>query len=166
MGLKEHYERNRSEEKRRDQDEKALRGFGKRTFRHPDRIIRFTWWVAAFTCGLVCVGFIQAWAFIQSERAALYVNIEAIIPNPVVADKTVTVAITVFNKGHAQAFITDGRAEVGFYYFEIPDKPTFKKPTYSLNGPIPSDRGYRHWQLGPSEVLNWAQVEEIEAGRT
>jgi hypothetical protein len=129
-------------------------------------MVRWTRAVGVFTGVLAIVGVVQSWAFIQSERAALYVNVEAIIPNPIVADKPITVAITVFNKGRSQAFITDGRAELGFYYYDIPDKPTFKKPIYPLNGPIPSDKGYRHWQIGPSDVLNWAQVEEIEIGRT
>src|SRR5579864_3230438 len=131
MGLKEDYERRKADQKSRDEQKQALVGLGRKTWRHPDRIIRFAWWLAAFTLTLAVVGFIQSWAFIQSERAALYVNIEGIIPNPIAADKTITVAITVFNKGRSQAFITDGRAEVGFYYFDIPDKPTFKKTAYN-----------------------------------
>jgi hypothetical protein len=165
MGLKEDYERRKADQKSRDEQKQSLKGFGRKTWRHPDKIIRFAWWLAAFTFSLAVVTLLQSLAFIQSERAVVYVNIEAIIPNPVVADKPISVAITVFNKGHSQAFITDGRAEVGFYYFDIPDKPTFKKTAYNLSGPIPSDRGYRHWQIGPSEVLNWAQVGEIESGR-
>ena len=91
-------------------------------------MLRWTGVVGIFTGVLAIVGVVQSWAFIQSERAALYVNIETIIPNPVVADKPITVAITVFNKGHAQAFITDGRAKVGFFYFDIPDKPALRNP--------------------------------------
>jgi hypothetical protein len=71
MGLKENYERHKSAEKSKKDQEKALKGFGRKTLRHPDRIIRYAWWLGAFTLCLVIVGLFQVWAFIQSERAAI-----------------------------------------------------------------------------------------------
>jgi hypothetical protein len=69
MGGKEDYERSKASQRTREQEKKAQRGFGKRTFRHPDRMVRFTWWVATFTFCLAFTAAIQTWAFIQSERA-------------------------------------------------------------------------------------------------
>ena len=69
MGTKQDYERKKADKKSQNYRGEPLTGLGKNTFRHPDRMIRFTWWVAVFTFCLACVGFIQVWAFIQSERA-------------------------------------------------------------------------------------------------
>ena len=112
---------------------------------------------------LVGSGGIQAWAFIQSERAAVYVRVEKIIPTPIVADKPLFMAMTVLNNGNSQAIITEGIMQLSFYY-DMPDKPSFLKTAFDLTGVIPA-HGTRFWQLGPSEVLNWAQVGEIESGK-
>jgi hypothetical protein len=87
FGAIDNYKRRQAERGRREQDIKAKRGLGKRTFRNPDRMVRFTWWVATFTFCLACVAFIQAWAFVQSERAAIYVQINGINPLPIIPDK-------------------------------------------------------------------------------
>lgn len=74
MGLKENYERRKADEKDKKKQEQALSGFGRKTFRHPDRIIRYAWWLGAFTLWLVIVGAIQSAAFITSERAIVAVS--------------------------------------------------------------------------------------------
>jgi hypothetical protein len=126
-------------------------------------MVHWTRIVGLFTIVLAGIGGIQSWAFIQSERAAVYVNIETIIPSPLIADKPVFVAVTVFNNGRSQAFITEGITQLSFYY-KIPDKPEFLKTAFNMTGAIPSQGGHRLWQLGPSEPLNWATVGEIESG--
>src|ERR1041384_245575 len=112
MGTKEQYESRKAEYRRRNEHKQAKRGFGGRTWRHPDHIARFTFWVAAFTCCLAVVGFIQAWAFIQSERAAIYPEITRIDPTPVISDRPIAIDITIINSGRAQAFFSEARAAV------------------------------------------------------
>jgi hypothetical protein len=74
--------RNRHETNaRRQKDKEATQGFGKKTFLHPDKITRFTWWVSIFTGCLFATSLIQAIAFIQSERSSIYLSINRSINN-------------------------------------------------------------------------------------
>lgn len=105
MGAIDDYKSRHAERERRKQDIKAKVGFGKKTFRNPDRMVRFTWWVAAFTFCLACVGLIQAWAFIQSERAFLSVT-GFQIEGGLTANKPLAFLFGIKNSGRSAATIS------------------------------------------------------------
>jgi hypothetical protein len=163
MGAIDDYKRRHAERERRKQDKKATTGLGKKTFRNPDRIIRFTWWVAAFTFCLACVGMIQAWAFIQSERASLYVNINSIEPSPILPARPFSVRMTVVNTGRSQAFIVEQKVKI-WVGLNLPEWPDLSDIKYTVSGPVPAG-GSRFLVAGPmSPTLTGFQIEDIGRG--
>ena len=84
-------------------------GGWQRTFRHPDRMVRFTWWVAAFTFCLACVGLVQAWAFIQSERSFLSISAARFDGPAVLPENAFKVVFEIRNSGRSTAQVTDFR---------------------------------------------------------
>jgi hypothetical protein len=158
------YKRRHAERERRMQDIKAKRGFGKRTFRNPDRMVRFTWWVAAFTFCLVCVGFIQAWAFIQSERASLYVNILNIDPFPIEPARPFSIRLSVTNTGRSQAIIVEQKTKV-WVSLNLPEKPDLADVKFKVVGGLVPAGGTRFLINGPlSPTLTGFQIEDIGRG--
>ena len=129
MTPKEEYHRRNAEKNRREKEKQALRGFGKRTFRNPDRMVRFTWWVAAFTFSLGCVGVLQAWAFIQSERA--FVAVEAInfASGDLVPDQPMAFILTFRNSGKSTAFVDDIVLTdfIATAKDDLPETPVYRK---------------------------------------
>ncbi len=164
MGLKEEYERHKANHDRRGEQKQALIGFGKRTFRHPDRIVRFTWWVAAFTCALAIVGFIQAWAFIQSERAFLAVVGLVMDGGPPQEGATIVrFFITIKNSGRSTASIDDGAINIRFG--PLPKQVSYMPAPLIAFGPITPDNP----NTGPAEftlphAINRADADAIKAG--
>jgi hypothetical protein len=160
---KEQYERRKAEDGRRNQDQQPKRGPGRSSWRHPDYIARFTFWVATFTFVLAGVSLIQVWAFIQSERAAIYPYVDRIDPTPVVSDQPIAIDVTIINNGRAQAFFSEARVAV-WAGTSLPNKPDFSKATFVVSGVIPP-QGRRHVRFGPvEEAFNWAQIKEIDNG--
>lgn len=157
MGLKENYERSRAKDERRNKDAKALIGFGKKTFRHPDRIIRFTWWVAAFTCGLVFVGFVQAWSFIQSERAFVSLATASFTAGP--PKGLIDVAIK--NSGRISATVHRMAVAISNELPPIPDYPPLAP--IALSPIVPDGTIQYHLELGPS-ANDSALIEKIIPG--
>jgi hypothetical protein len=148
---------------RLQKDKQATQGFGKKTYLHPDKITRFTWWVSIFTGCLFATSLIQALAFIQSERSSIYLSIEQIDPYPIPEDKPFSVVISAINAGRAQAFIAEAKAKV-WVGKSLPENPNYADVEFSTRGAVPA-QGRRYLQIGPLQpTLNWAQIGDIERG--
>jgi hypothetical protein len=163
MGLKEDYERRKADQKSRDEQKQSLEGFGRKTWRHPDKIIRFAWWLAAFTFSLAAVTLLQSLAFIQSERAALYVNVENVTPLPFIADKPFAIELAYLNIGRAQAFMLEGKANAQVHK-SLPEMPVFEATSSIMRGAVPAQGRRYFWTASMDRLLNWAEVAEIERG--
>lgn len=125
-------------------------------------MLRWTRVVAVFTAVLAIVGSIQAWAFIQSERAAVYVQIDGITPLPIIADKPFSVQTGFVNTGRGQAFISAGQINV-WIGKSLPEKPHFVGDQFGPKGAIPA-QGKRFSSMPLNQPLNWAQVDAIARG--
>jgi hypothetical protein len=127
-------------------------------------MVRFTWWVAAFTFCLACVGFIQAWAFIQSERASLYVNILSIEPFPIQPARPFSIRLSITNTGHSQAFIVETKTKI-WVSLNLPEKPDLTDVKFAAaGGPVPAG-ATRFLVNGPlSPTLTGFQIEDIGRG--
>jgi hypothetical protein len=137
MGAKEEYERRKAEQARRDQERVAKRGFGKNHFRHPDRMVRFTFWVAAFTFCLAGVGFFQAWAFIQSERAFVGLDAIQLLDGDFIPDAPLRYALVFKNSGKATAFIDEvvTVTPISPPRYSIPREPAYLMLPDQMTGP-------------------------------
>jgi hypothetical protein len=126
LRVQEYQTRNKAREAAK-KEKKAKQGLGKKTFLHPDKMTRFTFWVSAFTGCLAFIAFIQAWAFVQSERA--YISPVAIRfeNGGIVAGKPLTLHMELKNSGHSTATISI--ANVTYHFGPL---PTF--PVYNLRG--------------------------------
>lgn len=99
---------------------------------------RWTRVVGIFTVVLGIVGVVQAWAFIQSERAFLYFQIQGILPDPLRAEAPISVDFSVTNTGRSQAFIIDEKITLA-EYANLPERrPPFLVSKYEAKGPIPA----------------------------
>jgi hypothetical protein len=134
VGAKEDFQRRNAERERRKQDAKAQKGFGKKTFRNPDRMIRFTWWVAAFTFCLGVIGSIQAYAFIQSERAFLLTISARFEGLTLSADKQLQLWLGIKNSGHATAVIEN--LNVSYKFGQPPKTPEYNPDASLTVSPI------------------------------
>ena len=126
-------------------------------------MVHWTRIVGLFTIVLAGVGGIQAWAFIQSERAAIYPQIDRIDPTPVVADQPIAIDVSIINNGRAQAFFSEARVAVwaGTY---LPDKPNYSTAKFVASGVIPP-QSRRYVRFGPvDQALNWVQIDDIDRG--
>jgi hypothetical protein len=97
-------------------------------------MIRFTWWVAAFTSCLAIVGSIQAYAFIQSERAFLVpisAHFEGFAPS---ADKQLQLWLEIKNSGHSTARIEN--LNVSYFADKLPMTPEYNKDSSIAFAPI------------------------------
>lgn len=65
-------------------------------------IDRFTRLVAWFTGGLVLIGGLNVWAFIQSEKSFLSVKFD---PLGLEAGKPIEIGLTIHNSGHSEAMV-------------------------------------------------------------
>jgi len=110
-GVKDYQARQEARERRQQQKQAAQR-FGGKSFRHPDKMVRFTWWVAVFTGCLFCTALIQAWAFIQSERAALSL-IEPVIERGLVSPAPFVFFYKLRNSGRSMAIVTNIAIYIG-----------------------------------------------------
>ncbi|HWY61160.1 MAG TPA: hypothetical protein VNW15_04610 [Rhizomicrobium sp.] len=93
-----------------------------------DPVARLTGYIACLTLVLAIVGVIQAWAFIQSERAFVFESLENITPFPLIHDQPLTVSISVQNAGRTEAEITGAN-----FTYLVTDKALPPKPAY-VNG--------------------------------
>jgi hypothetical protein len=134
VGAKEDFQRRNAEHERRKQNVKAQEGFGKKTFRNPDRMIRFTWWVAVCTFCIAIVGGIQAYAFIQSERAFLLpvsAHFEGTMLTP---DKQLELWLEIKNSGHSTAVIDS--LNVSYAADALPTSPNYSRDASIAFAPI------------------------------
>jgi hypothetical protein len=126
-------------------------------------LVRWTRVVGIFTVVLAAVGGIQAWAFIQSERASVFFQLLRVVPMPLVADTPLTIKIILANDGPAQAFVSE--AKVKGWIGNLADKPNYSDITYAARAFIPA-HGTRFLDIGPVKpALNWAQVDDVTKGR-
>jgi hypothetical protein len=121
MGTKEQYERRKAEDRRRNENAEPRKGFGKRSWRHPDHVARFTFWVATFTFLLAGIGLIQVWAFIQSERAFLSIDDILFTPSGP-TDRRAIFTIRVKNSGRSTANVKHNVYRVNL---ELPSTPDY-----------------------------------------
>lgn len=101
---KEEFWRRNAERERRKQDADARRKFGGSTFRHPDRVARFTFLVSVFTGCLFFAALVQGWAFIQSERAFVSPSAMNFTP-PTQSDQSALFNVKIVNSGRSTANI-------------------------------------------------------------
>jgi len=126
-------------------------------------MVRWTAVVGIFTGVLAVAAAVQGWAFIQSERATIYPQIERISPIPLVSDQPMFVDVTLINSGRAQAFFSEAR--VGMWGGKsLPNKPDFSHSKFAVSGFIPPGNR-RYFTVGPIEpAFNWAQIDDINRG--
>jgi hypothetical protein len=126
-------------------------------------MVRWTRYVGIFTGVLAIVGAFQVWAFIQSERAALYPYFDRIDPTPVVADQPIAIDVSIVNNGPVQAFFSEARVAVLAGTF-LPNKPDFSKSKFVVSGVIPP-HGTRSFRAGPvDQAFNGGQINDINRG--
>jgi hypothetical protein len=127
-------------------------------------MLRWTRVVAVFTVVLACVGAVQTWAFIQSERASLYVNILSIEPFPIQPARPFSIRLSITNTGHSQAFIVETKTKV-WVSLNLPEKPDLTDVKFTAaGGPVPAG-GTRFLVNGPlSPTLTGFQIEDIGRG--
>jgi hypothetical protein len=120
--------------------------------------------VAVFTVVLACVGAVQTWAFIQSERASLYVNILSIEPFPIQPARPFSIRLSVTNTGRSQAIIVEQKTKV-WVSLNLPEKPDLTDVKFrAVGGPVPAG-GTRFLVNGPlSPTLTGFQIEDIGRG--
>jgi len=164
--LHEYKARQKAREARQD-EKKAARGFGKATFRNPDRVARFTWWVAVFTGLLFVTAFLQTWAFIQSERAYLSVGNFGFVGglNPT---NQLALAFKIRNSGKSAANPT----HMSISWALLLTSPLRQRPVMSLAvNPIPAGDTQQHLfrayddngtpSVLPQAIIDAIQKEEI-----
>jgi hypothetical protein len=165
MGPKKEYDRAKAAKRGHPNHHETFWRLGKNTFRHPDRITRFTFWVAIFTACLFITAFVQTWAFIQSERATLFFQVTTIVPFPFVADTPMTLQVNVTNAGRTQAFIT--AEKIAIHLGGLPREPEYPiADLYRAKGPVPAG-STRHIFMGPTiRLLTSSEISEINGGHT
>jgi hypothetical protein len=117
---------------------------------------------------LFFTGCIQAWAFIQSERANLFFQIATIVPYPLAANQPMWVQVNVTNTGKAQAFVVDEKIA-----FHIDKRPLSGKAAYPesnkyhAKGFIPAGNT-RHILIGPTtdRTLSESEIATIKNGES
>jgi hypothetical protein len=126
-------------------------------------MVRWTRVVGVFTFVLTIVGGIQAWAFIQSERAAIYVELVRIFPLPVAEKIPLSVDISLINTGRAQAFMSEIRVKF-WAGEELPKTPDYSTE-FTTSGYVPAGHT-RYMTIGPTTepFFNWAQANDINQG--
>jgi hypothetical protein len=156
---KEEYERRQREGKRSQQEHQSISGFGKSTFRHPDRMTRFTFGVFTFTVVLAVAALIQAWAFIQSERAFLVLT-GMQVTGGFEGGKPLITSLTFTNSGRSPA------TEATVYYTS--DIKLLPTPQYSRNKrsvpPVASGANLT-MNFGPKTPLNEDEGQAIKTGK-
>jgi hypothetical protein len=127
-------------------------------------MLRWTRVVAVFTVVLASVGAIQTWAFIQSERASLYVNILSIEPSPVQPLRPFSIRLSVINTGRSQAFIAETKTKA-WVSLSLPERPDLTDVKFSAVGGLVPAGGTRFLINGPlSPTLTGFQIEDIGRG--
>jgi hypothetical protein len=158
---KDEYERRKKDDECRRQNDKALRVFGGGSFRHPDRMVRFTFGVFVFTGLLSIVALIQAWAFIQSERA--FLAMEAItIQGGMQVGKPLITKLTFKNSGRSPA--TDVVIHYNSSVLPLPSIPEFG-PNFTDVPPIVSG-GNTIVSFGPPQLMEEAHIQEFKSGKS
>lgn len=127
-------------------------------------MLRWTRVVAVFTAVLASVGGIQTWAFIQSERASLYVNILSIEPSPVQPLRPFSIRLSVTNTGRSQASIVEAKTK-GWVSLSLPEKPDLADINFRAIGGLVPAGGTRFFVNGPlNPALTGFQIEDIGRG--
>ena len=127
-------------------------------------MLRWTRVVAVFTVVLACVGAVQTWAFIQSERASLYVNILSIEPFPIQPARPFSIRLSVTNTGRSQASIVETKTKV-WVSLNLPEKPDLTDVKFRAVGGLVPAGGTRFFINGPlTPALTGFQIEDIGRG--
>jgi hypothetical protein len=141
MRSEQEYHRRKAEKKRETDKRTAKRGIGRRSFRHPDPIARFTFWVSAFTLFLAFFAAIQTVSFIESERAFVYVEFNSFNSGQLIAGTQTIVNMTNRNTGKSTGFID--AINITWKFGELPSTPQYiDDPSNIISGPIVAGGGY------------------------
>jgi len=120
-------------------------------------MLHWTRVVGVFTAVLAVVGLIQAWAFVESERAFVMVAVTGFGPNGFAANKKFDIVLTVQNGGRSPAFITavSARPYIGN---SLPDVPVYARPN-GRNGtgamPAGGARSVSIWEPAKGNAGVW-----------
>jgi hypothetical protein len=126
-------------------------------------MVRWTSVVGVFTVVLAVVGGIQAWAFIQSERAFLNLDDLQISGGLPEYSKPLRVFLTIKNSGHSAAFVKNVALNMGFQ--QLPERPEYKPMALFAIGPIPGNSIRKSTaDFGVHNEITRAHIEAIKAG--
>lgn len=136
---------------------------------HHDPIVRLTGWITIFTAALTIVGSIQAWAYIQRERAAISVRQLGISTGQIVAGREFYFFVTLRNNGGLEATPT------AFFIASRLDQPPARKnflpgrsvPPY-LTIPPNEESEQRYWLPridGKNVKFTEEQAQLLNSGR-
>ena len=127
-------------------------------------MLKWTGFVGVFTAVLALVGGIQAWAFIESERAFLSMTSLSIDGGPPKAGaSTIRIFIALKNSGRSAAFIED--AAINIHFGPLPKDLSYKTSTQIAIAPIAADStssGHSEFKL--PGTINKTDAEEIGSG--
>jgi len=98
-------------------------------------MLRWTRVVGFFTAVLALVGLIQAWAFMQRERAFITVDDLSIHGGMIAKGQPIRVFMVAKNSGHSAAIVQDVSFNIKFG--PLPDAPNYLKLSLFALAPIP-----------------------------
>jgi hypothetical protein len=119
---------------------------------YPRACVTLWRWVVSFFTGLrtlevftlilaVAAG-IQAWAFIQSERAFLSIETMQIAGNQIRDGNPIVLSIQIRNSGRSTSFIMDTIFRVDIRPDDLPLIPYYARGGNIIRGPVPAQSGY------------------------
>lgn len=91
---------------------------------------RFAGWVARLTLVLCVIGAIQAWAFIISERAFVFLTPDTLSPSPLQSGKQIVIGISVHNTGKSEGLLLGSNTTFIMLETPLPETPAY---TYNPN---------------------------------
>jgi hypothetical protein len=140
----------------------------RRFYRDYEPIEKFTFWLMLATLGLVAVGGLQVWSFVESERAALTINLTGIEGEKLAVGKPIVVQVSIENSGKGIAFFQDGAVDTRTSQL-IPEKPQYLMGTFDVQGPIAAGATVSGTvavknHLGNIAILTQPVVDDLNGG--
>jgi hypothetical protein len=140
---------------------KALAGFGRSSFRHPEPSVRFSFGVLIFTGLLFLVAAMQTWAFVQSERAFVVPSKTDFSNWPlVVGENLLEMYIEFKNSGKTAATFEDFTVAISH---ELDSAPNYSEGQKIAFAPITaggSNKAFLNFETGWGELT----ISKIKSG--